>query len=331
MLINTACYESRPRQSRSNRELGTEILGLVMQNRRVPRDGVVCSNHRCAECAGKHIDRIVQNIERNQPIVFVLPAFPGKSPNPGKVLGPRPDMAEKQSLVFLDTLCRRIEKIYAPGAKLVLCSDGRVFSDVVGIAESDITTYQEDLAGMIDELGLNRLSTFNLDNVFSGHHFDQMRTELMVGFGKPLEAVQEEVRAGGDAKRMYCGITRFLFEDSLRPIMTISKTALQKECRRRAYEVIQRSRAWDALLAEYFPDTIRLSIHPQGCGSRKIGIHLMETEDEWLTAWHSVAVEVQGQFRLMKRAEVERLGAELIFLDGRPSHYVMTNQAEEAQ
>lgn len=312
-----------------SRHLATEILGLVMQHRRVPLNTTVCGHHRCAACIQQHIDQLIAVIERREPVAFVLPAFPGKSPNPAKVLGPRPDMAERQSLAFLSALCRRIEKIYAPGARIILCSDGRVFNDVVGISESDITRYQQDLLTLIAELNADCLATFNLDNVFDGRSFDQMRSLLMSDFGEPIETVHEEVRSGDNARRLYCGITRFLLEDALRPGMTISKTALQKECRRRAYEVIQRSRAWDGLLAKHFPDAIRLSIHPQVCGSRKIGIHLMETKDEWLTAWHSVAVEVQGGFRLMKREQVEKLGAELVFREGRPSHYVVAPKDAE--
>ncbi|MGQ0505022.1 MAG: L-tyrosine/L-tryptophan isonitrile synthase family protein [Myxococcaceae bacterium] len=262
-------------------------------------------------------------IERDEPIVFVLPAFPGKSPNPAKVLGPRPDMAERQSIVFLHEFCRRIATIYGPGARIVLCSDGRVFSDVVGIKESDITTYQQDLSALIRELGADALSTFDLDEVFTGCSFNEMRACLIAAHGEPIEALQVAVRAGGAAQRLYRGITRFLLEDAVRPEMTISRTALQKDCRRRAYQVVQRSKAWDALLATRFPEAVRLSIHPQVCGSRKIGIHMMKTADEWLTPWHGAAVEIGGRFVLLKRRRAEALGAKLVFKNGRPSHYVL--------
>lgn len=306
--------------------VAAEILGLVMQHRRVAAESNPCDS-MCAECAAPHLDRVVEAVRRDAPVVFVLPAFPGKSPNPTKVLGPRPDMAERQSLIFLNDLCRRIEAIYAPGARMVLCSDGRVFSDVVGIDEGDITAYQKDLAAMLAELGASAISTFNLDDVYTGCDFDEMRLRLMTGHGESIEDLQAAVRAGGEAKRMYCGITRFLFEDGLRPEMSISKTALQKDCRRRAYEVVQRSKSWDRLLATCFPDAVRLSIHPQVCGSRKIGIHLMETTDGWLTPWHGVAVDVGGSFVLLKRRQAEALDAKLVFENGRPSHYVVEGSA----
>lgn len=312
-------------------DLATGILDLVMRHRRVPVDAPQCVLPRCPHCYGQFRDRVRRAIIRNEPIQFVLPAFPGKSPNPAKVLSSKPDMAERQSLSFLHALCDRIQEIYAPGARIVLCSDGRVFNDVVGIPDGDITSYQADIDTMIVDLQADTLSTFNLDHIFSGHNFEEMRAKLMSGYAEPLETVQASVRSEENVKRLYLGLTRFLFEDGLRPEMKISKTALQKQCRRRAYEVIQRSRAWDVLLANYFPHAVRLSIHPQVCGSRKIGIHLMETQDEWLTAWHSVAVEINGRYRLMKRAHVEKLGAELVYQNGYPSHYVLSALPESVQ
>ncbi len=304
-----------------------EILGLFLPHRRLAQESAPCSPGGCANCLAPHLRRVIDSVERGAPVVFILPAFPGKSPNPAKVLSPRADMAERQSLAFLDGLCRRVASVYAPGARIVLCSDGRVFSDVVGIDECDITTYQRDLSSLIDELGTKSLSTFNLDDVFADCTFDGMRTRLMENHGEPLESLKARVREGGEPQRMYCGITRFLLEDASRPDMTTSKTSLQKDCRRRAYEVVRRSKAWDSLLTECFPDAVRLSIHPQVCGSRKLGIHLMETTDGWLTPWHGVAVDVGGAFVLRKRQDVERAGATLVFSNGRPSHYVLERTA----
>lgn len=44
-------------------------------------------------------------VEAGEPIEFILPAFPAKSLNPGKVLDSHPDMAERLLLSFLNHLC----------------------------------------------------------------------------------------------------------------------------------------------------------------------------------------------------------------------------------
>ena len=89
--------------------------------------------------------------------------------------------------------------------------------------------------------------------------------------------------------------------------------------------MIQRSKAWSELIAIRFPDAVRLSIHPQSCGATKLGIRLIEP-DNWQTPWHGVAVDVGGRFLLFKRAQAETLGALLIHRQGRPSHYVLTDE-----
>jgi pyoverdine/dityrosine biosynthesis protein Dit1 len=282
----------------------------------------------CRHCASVHLPKIIAAIEANQPIKFVLPAFPGKSPNFAKVLSPLPDLAEQLALQFLQNLSARIKDLYAPGAQIILCADGRVFSDIVGMREQDVTDYQADIEKQIDDLQLTDLTTFHLDQWTQKKNYAEVREILMQKFGVPLSTLQEKVRRGANAEsdpadaeanRMYRGITRFLVEDSTFDGQSKSRTAIQKECKARAYEVIRRSNAWSELLSERFPEAIRLSIHPQKCGSRKIGLRLIANET-WMTPWHGVAVKVNNEYTLLKRREAEELGAELIFAsNGRPS------------
>ena len=63
-------------------------------------------------------------------------------------------MAERRALEFLQQLCDQIKQYYSPGAQIILCADGRVFSDVVGMRDEDVTAYQNELSKMIAELGL---------------------------------------------------------------------------------------------------------------------------------------------------------------------------------
>lgn len=313
------------------------VLKILMKHQRSVGTDPSCEADSCVNCQAPHRSRILSAMSRDEALPFVLPAFPGKSPNPAKVLGHLPDLAEKNALQFLQRICERIQTVYAPGAKILLCSDGRVFSDAVGMRDANITEYQEELNRMISDLGLSSLSTFSLDEVYFGLSFDQMRTQLMDQHGEPLESLKESVRRGADPRsaslddqekhRLYCGITRFLFEDSLFPGQTQSRTALQKSSRVRAYEVIRRSQAWGALIQNRFPESVRLSIHPQGCGAKKLGIHLTDSRfqrDQWLTPWHGVSVERDGQYTLLKRAQAEALGARLIHRNGRPSHYSLS-------
>jgi pyoverdine/dityrosine biosynthesis protein Dit1 len=310
-------------------KLARDILKKILQFRRSPNSHPIC-DLTCPSCQSPHLSKVISAIRTAKPITFVLPAFPGKSPNLSKVFGPLPDMAEQLALQFLEQLCDRIREIYEPGAQIILCSDGRVFSDIVGMREADVTHYQHELDKMIDDLGIKALSTFNLDELCESKDFIQVRRELMETFGSPLEVLREKVLRGSkpfgrpedeEAHRMYCGITRFLVEDSTFPGQTKSRSAIQRECKTKAYEVIRRSNAWSELISQRFPEAVRLSIHPQTCGSKKLGIILVGTES-WMTPWHGVAVKTNEDFVLLKRTEAESLGAQVIFSEeGRPSHF----------
>ena len=90
--------------------------------------------------------------------------------------------------------------------------------------------------------------------------------------------------------------------------------------------LLRRFNAWSGVVERHFPEAVRLSIHPHGCGAKKLGIHLIEASegDNWMTPWHAVAVEMEeGRFMLTKRSQAEALGARLVTRDGVPSHFTL--------
>jgi pyoverdine/dityrosine biosynthesis protein Dit1 len=262
-------------------------------------------------------------VQTGRPILFTLPAFPCKSPNRRKVLGHLPDLGELLSLRFLDQLCRQVGRFYDPGARLLVCSDGHVFGDHIGVPDRHVDEYGAALAAMIDREGLEHIDTYSLADAYPGLSHDQRRERLTAEFAQSTDSLRDEVRSDEDTLRLYRGITRFLVEDA--EDGTGSRAARQREARQRAYGVIQRSRAWGSLIADRFPESVRLSIHPQLSGSAKFGIMLLESPDSWMTPWHSVAIlRSDGRFTLMKRVDAERIG-QVVVRDGRPSHYVVTS------
>lgn len=176
---------------------------------------------------------------------------------------------------------------------------------------------------MLANAGAGPLHLFSLDGEYRGRTYGMMRDELMTRYGEDIDALKRQVRAGGDLLTLYRGLTRFLVEDADGVDQDKSPDAPQRECRERAYGVMQRSRAWARLITERFPEAVRLSIHPQPCGSAKLGIRLLDSPDNWMTPWHGTAVEVAGRLVLMKRYQAQALGADLVYRRGMPSHYVV--------
>jgi pyoverdine/dityrosine biosynthesis protein Dit1 len=68
----------------------------------------------------------------------------------------------------------------------------------------------------------------------------------------------------------------------------------------------------------HFPKAIRLSIHPQPCGSEKLGIQFLPATNCWATPWHNVLLKNKHHWQLIKRIDAEQLGAKLAH-----DHYVL--------
>jgi pyoverdine/dityrosine biosynthesis protein Dit1 len=313
-------------------QIARKILNLTFRFRRLASPEDPCAKEPCEHCFAPHLDRVRSFIERGEPVHFILPAFPAKSPNQQKVLGTLPDMAERVALNFLQSFCEQVEHFYAPGARLTICSDGRVFSDLVGVKDEDVTSYKRELAAMVAEIGGTEIDLYDLDDVFTDTSFDEMRQQLSGQYATPLEQLREQLLSDPAGQGLFNGLHRFLFEDQvvLRP--QESRNKVRDSTKELAYKVIQRSNAWSQLIAGRFPQAIRLSIHPQPCHSSKIGMHMLRTRDSWITPWHGVVVDTGEELILVKRSEAERMEASLVWRRSRPSHFVIpASSLERAQ
>lgn len=253
--------------------------------------------------------RLNDLIEQSQPLKFILPAFPAKSPNRGKTSGARPDLGEVIGLQRLNQLCHHISSLYEPGCEVLICSDGRVFNDIVLVSDEDLQTYQEGIATILRDFELNHLKTFSLDDVWPNLSGDDRRAKLIHDYAPSLSELRESLMRTQSGESMFNGIHRFMKEDRLALFPEHSRSRVDRDSKLAAYEVIQRSRAWDRLLEEKFPGTLRLSIHPYPMSHHKFGIRLVPARQRWTTPWHAVTVKLDGEYTLMKRSEALRLGA----------------------
>lgn len=289
-----------------------EILRILFRHRRMLPEGEACRTSPCSRCFAFHLSKTVYYVAADRPLHLILPAFPAKSPNRRKTLGPLPDMADEQALLFLAEVCGQISEVYSPGVRITICSDGHVFSDLVGVSDPDVTAYGNELSAIIARLGIgDMIDTFSLSDLFEKVELPEMRSNLHRHYEKSIESIKERASKFPQAGTLINGIHRFLFEDNLEVDPTRSRTQVRNECRSLAYQVVQRSDGWGRLLSDCFPMALRLSIHPQGPHSDKIGILLGRSSDVWLTPWHSVAVKSADGFTLMKRHEAEAAGARI--------------------
>jgi pyoverdine/dityrosine biosynthesis protein Dit1/AcrR family transcriptional regulator len=296
-----------------------ETAGLVLERifrRRRVLPGIATEPSEGARAL--HLPRVQSFVDAGERIQLVLPAFPAKAPNAEKVLGKLPDAAEALALESLEALLQEIAEAYPPGAELVVCSDGHVFADVVGVSDADVRAYRRGLETMLAGLSSDRIRMFDLGDAFGLASPAAARRALLETYAPALEEIHERA-AGSPAQRaLVDGIHRFLFEDEVARSPKQSRTQSRNLTRPRAYEVVRRSEAWGRLVAAAFPRALRLSIHPQPDVSSKIGIALLQSDDAWLTPWHGVALLGGDRARLVRRREAESLGAKVREEDGRP-------------
>jgi pyoverdine/dityrosine biosynthesis protein Dit1/AcrR family transcriptional regulator len=250
-----------------------------------------------------HLPRVQHFLDTRRPLQLVLPAFPAKAPNPQKVLGSLPDMAERLALGSLLGLIEELKTLYPVGASLVICSDGHVFADVVGVSDAQVSAYRQELERLLENLKAP-IRLFGLEDAFPDADFETARQQLLKHYASSDQEIEERARAHPAHRAQLDGIHRFMFEDQLARFPEKSRTSLRKQSYPIAIEVVRRSDAWGRLITAAFPDALRLSIHPQPDISDKIGIQLMPTEDAWLTPWHGAALYQKAVgFTLIKRAQ----------------------------
>lgn len=263
---------------------------------------------------------------QQKPLHFILPAFPAKSPNHDKVLGTLPDLGEEIALMTLEGLCKEIRSVYAPGAYVTICSDGRIFSELVGVADETITAYVQRIREMITELSLGSVAIVNLEDLLEASSFETARQQVLDQYAEPLEELRKRAKSNETFTQLFNGIHRFITEDRLALFPEQSKTKIKEGAKQIALQVIQHSNAWTRFLAYVFPGAMRLSIHPYPAGSHKTGIRLTRAADNWLTPWHGVIVLQHQEYVLMKRSEAEALNATLVYKGDQPYYYTLTDQ-----
>ncbi|KAK0671253.1 Pyoverdine/dityrosine biosynthesis protein-domain-containing protein [Cercophora samala] len=256
--------------------------------------------------------RVRHFTSRRAKLEMCLPAFPCKSSNTDKVTGPDPDRGEELALERLHGFVSEIEKIYLPGAKLWVISDGHVFSDCIGVDDGEVDRYTALLKDMNREVGSrygdpDRVGFKSLVDLFQlasrnddlstlasrlslppiEHHLDTRLTEeaelcrriLVAGSGPRKEAIRAKIDSkDATITRLYRGFSKFMLEDLENHPLTkkMSRSKQKKLSAKVAFEMIVRNHAYSNLVEMLFPNYVRLSIHAHNNAGPKFGIQLVD-------------------------------------------------------
>ncbi|KAI5865800.1 Pyoverdine/dityrosine biosynthesis protein-domain-containing protein [Durotheca rogersii] len=271
------------------------------------------NNDRWAASGRRYFtERVRYFTSQGRSVEFCLPAFPCKSSNTHKVTGEDPDRGEELALERLNEFVEGIEKVYAPGAKLWVVSDGHVFSDCVGVDDQTVDSYGRKLHQINHDIGLKRGTTdrvgfksivdlFELDRLQTwfkasqldmptiDHHIktqlaaesEMSRRILMAGCRSHSSTLRNQIESQNPAiLALYRGFSRFMLEDLKfnRSTCSKSRSGQKKLSTKIAFEMILRNQAYSNLVEMLFPNHVRLSIHAHNNAGPKFGIQLFDPE-----------------------------------------------------
>lgn len=246
-------------------------------------------------------------IHENQPIEFLLPGFPCKSPNLNKVSGRLPDAAEIYALEYLNNICQEISDLYEPGCHLMIWSDGRLFNDLINVPLKHIQDYQSTLKHHSQTM--RHIQWDNLDQ-----HLSMPNAEHLVEiYGTVGFDVDQWLSKSHRNRKQFECMKEFMENDVIQPIEIEEMNILVRT-------MIRRNDALTNLLKYIYPQHIRLSVHQHSNHGDKYAIQLfsnaVDLSHQHLTLrtpWHNVLlIDQYGQKNLISHEEILRRSHECV-------------------
>ncbi|EAW12213.1 isocyanide synthase family protein [Aspergillus clavatus NRRL 1] len=243
-------------------------------------------------------------VTRQEPINLVVPAYPFKSPNrEEKVLGPDVDVGERMSLEHFNSIGARIQQIYPPGGHVTIVSDGCCYNDLLGVSDEEVFRYAEGLHRITEKLQLRHLRFSDPFELIEGpEHVPTTEAEYAQRIGAVKDLLfnsylpsgydfDADLKKDPNALLTYRGYIKFLISDlaTFFKERKMSKSAVKKHCSAVARGMIERGKAFAALVGIASPLHVRLSIHASD-NTRKLSVALLPHKrysNFPVTPWHT--------------------------------------------
>ncbi|KAL0484782.1 DIT1 [Acrasis kona] len=257
-------------------------------------------------------------VDRNEKIKLLLPSFPVKCYNPLKCNRKMPDLAELRCVTKMYQLCKEIEAVYAPGAKVVFIADGLVYAPIFREPMETALQYRQVVEEFIKLLDVSdyvemddmeylkqkHLTEFNnfekiaqleISNIWKDEKNADLVEELLNNTRSNINLTQYE---RSDLRNIF-----FSNYSSPCPVMT---KEIQLKAATSAFEYMVFLRTINSLdlVMKCYPDGIRLTCHPK---PGQIGVHMLESSAEFNFPWNGVGVlKKNGKIVAMLEDEVRR-------------------------
>lgn len=255
-----------------------------------------------------------------RPMEFVMLGYPFKSSNQrDKVLSVLPDLAEEISLKNFAAFNDAMKKVYLPGVKITLVSDGFVFNDLVDVSDGIVERYAEinhDLGKVAPVEWLSLRDFFKTSATLNS-----MREKVTKEFGITEIELERRILTDPNVNALYRGMIRFMMEEEQWKDYP-SKNQLQKKAKLIARAAMFRNEAYSHLVETQFTSHIRLSMHPTTNNGKKYSFQMIPGPRAWTSPWHcALAVHPDG-YETIHKADALAQGYELVYKDGQPYNFV---------
>lgn len=278
-------------------------------------------------------EKIHLHMKTEQPLPLLMTGFPGKSTNmETKVISDCVDLAEYLALLTLDHLTREIKKVYAPGARITIISDGVVYAKALLMKDTTHQRYGCDVLRLANHLGLSlKLLTLKdfQDTPTANMPPEEQRTYLLSApFGVKEES--PEVLKGKKifaSEEFKCSTWEQHFENRARSELVSTSPKNQLSIKKNEFKRVQTqelltaitigSQQFGTYVSTYYPgyeEVIRLSVHPYGDVNYKLGIQLVYKSQG--TPWHKAPVVTSHGVSLQYRKSIPKHAERKIFKVG---------------
>lgn len=251
----------------------------------------------------KMLDTIRCFVAKQEPINMVVPAYPFKSPNhESKVLGPDPDVGERMTLQHFNSIGARIQQIYPPGGHVTIVSDGPCYNDLLVVSDKEVFEYAKGLHRITESLGLKHLEFTDIFELAGSEsspitveeyasRIGMLKERLFVSFLPAGYNFDEDIKKDQNALLTYRGYIKFLESDlaTFFREKSMGKSAAKKYSSKVARSMIERGKAFSALVARNSPLHVRLSIHTSD-NTGKLSVALLPHKrysNFPVTPWHN--------------------------------------------
>ena len=227
------------------------------------------------------LKKIKEQYYNKQKLSFVIPAFPGKSPNKNSSFSYLPDYTENIAIDTITNFINEINNVYPFKSEIIIIHDGHFFTNI------GITRNEKELNEYINCLKSKFPRYIKSMTIYELMGERKLEIAYKKFYEKYVENTNDNIYNIYLSKEIL--FTKYEFYDKIISTDSMSKNQLQMKSKQIAMSSLEIKKGINKMIKNLFPDSIRLSVHYQDSSSEKMGLKLLPNAINNGTPWFYVA------------------------------------------